>query len=63
MDNFILPRIKITVKSINASSKHDGGTVAAELDSKEQTGVVTNLINASNRNDTNHRSMRNGETR
>ena len=63
MDNFILPRIKITVKSINASSKHDAGRVVAEFDSEEHTGVVTHLINASNRNDTNHGSMLNGETR
>ena len=63
MDNFILPRIKITVKSVNASSKHDAGRVAAEFDIEEQTGVVTHFINASNKNDTNHGSMLNGETR
>ena len=63
MDSYVAPRIQLAVRSINASSGLDAGSVWANFERQEQLGITNSYVHASSRNKTNHEFDLNEETR
>ena len=52
IDNIIVPRIELAIRSVNASSGRDVTSVSAHSERREYTGINASLENASENNDT-----------
>ena len=65
IENIVVPKIELAIRSINASSGRDATSVSANSESRERVGVGVNasLENASRNNDTLDVSNVNDETR
>ena len=52
IDNIIVPKIELAIRSVNASSGRDVTSVSAHSERREYTGINASLENASENNDT-----------
>ena len=52
IDNIIVPKIELAIRSVNASSGRDMTSVSAHSERREYTGINASLENASENNDT-----------
>ena len=63
IDNIVVPKIELAIKSINASSGRDATSVSANSERGEHVGISTSFENASGNNNTLGVSNVNDETR
>ena len=63
IDNLVAPKIELAIRSINASSGRDAGSVSANSECREHVGINTSFENASENNNTLGVSNVNDETR
>ena len=63
VDNIIMPKIELAVRSVNASSGRDVTSVVANSERGEHVGIDTSFENASGNNNTLRASILNDETR
>ena len=63
IDNIIAPKIKLAIRSINASFGRDATNVSAKSERREHVGINASFENASRNNDTLDVSNVNDETR
>ena len=61
--NIVAPKIRLAIRSINASSGRDATSVSANSERREHVGIITSFENASVNNDTLGVSNVNDETR
>ena len=62
VDNIIMPKIELAVRSVNVSSERDVTSVAANSERGERVGINASFENASGNNDVLHISILNDET-
>ena len=63
IDNIIVPKIELAIRSVNASSGRDATSASTHSERREHTGINASFENASENNDTSGVTNVNDETR